>query len=113
MSTDKIIILIDKHLQEVDADPEKRIKRIEDILDFLNYNLRLTKLSNEEKEDFVNSMEGYPLTDEMLKTLKLCKNKQEEDHYITMWARSNYFRQCFWLEYLKGKSDTKPILMTS
>ena len=102
MKTDKIIDLIDEHLQEANSDKEERIRRIKEITEFLNYNLRLTELSDEEKQDFVLSMEGYPLSDEMRKTLDNCTTEEQKDHYFTMWARSTYFRRCKWLNYLKG-----------
>ena len=107
METDKLLDLISDHLQEVNDNQGERVKRIESMLDFLNFNLRLTNLSKEEKEDFVNSVEGYPLTEEMRKTLDNCPSEERKNYYISMWARSTYFRKCAWLDYLCGKTDKK------
>lgn len=113
MKTEKLTKIISDHLQEVNKDQAERIKRIKELLDFLNYNLRLTELSDEEKEDFIGSQEGYPLNDNMRKTLDECKgNPKKEDHYITMWARSTYFRRCEWFRYLTGETKEKPMLLS-
>ena len=109
MKTEELLDIIDEHLQEVNSDTEERTQRIKNILDFLNYNFRLTELSEKEKEDFVHCMEGYPLNDNMRETLNKCETEDKKSHYINMWARSTYFRQCAWFEYLYGNTNTKPI----
>ncbi len=114
MTTEELINLVNDHLQEANADNEVRITRIQEIQDFLNYNLRLTELSAEEKEDFVNCMEGFPLTQAQRNTLSDAKGKVRnngeslQDYYIDMWARSTYFKRCAWFSYLYGETKTKP-----
>ncbi len=113
MKTDKILNIIDEHLQEVNDNTEERVKRIKTFLEYLNYNLRLTELSDEEKQSFVGSMDGAPLSPEMKKTMDECKKKSTEkeyNHYIEMWARSIYFRRCDWLQYLHGETNEKPFV---
>jgi hypothetical protein len=112
MKTVEIIEILDEYLQEVNSDQEKRIGRIKELLDFLNYNLRLTELSKEEKEDFVLSNEGYPLNEGMRKTLDGCESEEKKNHYFNMLARSTYFRRCAWLRYLTGETKEKPILLS-
>ena len=108
MKTEQLITLIDEHLQETNSNKEERIKRTKDLIDFLNYNLRLVELSDKEKENFVGSMEGYPLTDDMKKALNDCPTQRGKDYYINMWARSAYFRRCAWFKYLYGETNEKP-----
>lgn len=108
MSTEEVMNLIDEHLQEANSNTEERINRTKELLRFLNYNLRLAQLTDEEKEDFIGSMEGYPLTKGMRETLDKAENEQVREHYIDTWARSTYFKQCEWLQYLYGETEEKP-----
>lgn len=110
MTTKQLIGLIDEHLQKVNKSTKKRIDRIKSLIDFLNYNLRITELSKNEKIDFVRTMEGGFLTNEMRTTLENCKTEEKKEHYIDMWARSNYFRKCAWLQYLHGEVENKPLI---
>lgn len=103
----EILSLLDDYLQEANDSQKERVRRIKGFLDFLNYNLRLTELSKEEKIHFVNSVEGH-LTKEMHEKINSCKTKEEKDEWITMWASSSYFRQCAWFNYLNGKTNEKP-----
>ena len=107
MKIEDLIIIIEEHLQEVNDNTKERVTRIKNLLDFLNYSLRLTELSEKEKEDFYGSIKGYPLNDNMRKTLEGCPNEEIKDYYITMWARSTYFRRCAWLQYLHGEVNDK------
>jgi len=109
MSSQKIIEAIDRFLQESNHDKEERVKKIKEIQDFLNYNLRITQLTDKEKTDFVYCIEGYPLSKGQSELLDECTD-QRKDHYINMWARSTYFRRCAWLSYLHGETDVKPNL---
>lgn len=102
-----ILSLIDNHLQEANTDDAERMKRIDEIIDFLMYNKRLTALSPEEKLAFVQTMEPE-LSDEERKVINGCKTKKDKEHYIDMWARSTYFRRCAWMAYLHGESTDKP-----
>lgn len=110
MNFERITEVIDDHLQEVNDDQKERIKRIKEIQDFLAYNLRLTELTPDQLEDFGQTMDGGRLTDNMRKTFDECKTEDRKDYYITMWARSNYFRQCAWMSYLHGECVEKPFV---
>lgn len=105
-SCEDVFAVMDDYLQEVNNDDEVRLERINELMDFLSYNKRLTALSAAEKLDFVHCMEGYPLSEKQRKALD--ENPEKQDYYITMWARSNYFRRCAWLSYLHGEDDYKP-----
>lgn len=107
MKTSELLNLIDDHLQEANSIPTDRVNRINEILTYLNFNLRLTELSELEKQDFVNCMEGFPLTDDQKKTLN-DSTEERKNYYIDMWARSTYMKRCVWLTYLHGESDKKP-----
>ena len=113
MDFEKITIVIDDYLQEVNDNQTERIERIKQMQDFLAYNLRLTGLTTEEKEDFVNTMQGGNVTDGMKKTLSDYPTEEKKDYYLTMWARSNYFRQCAWMGYLHGTEKKMPFVQLS
>ncbi len=108
MKTEDILNIIDEHLQETNHDQKERISRIGEIQKYLSYNMRLTKLTEEEKENFVESVEGGHMTNEMRKTIDNCKTQERKDHYFDMWARSTYLRRCAWLSYLHGEINDKP-----
>lgn len=110
MKTDELITAISDHLQEVNDDTKERLKRIDEMLFFLNFNRRLTELSDEEKEDFVYSNEGYPWTDDMRKAYDTATDDITKQQYLEMWSRSTYMRQCDWNSYLTGQTEEKPIL---
>lgn len=103
MDKNNLINLIDDNLN---SHEENEIEIINELINYLNYRLRLIQLSNNEKQDFIYCNEGYPLTNEQRKTLK--KNKNNEDYYFEMWARATYFRKCAWLNYLNGNTNEKP-----
>jgi hypothetical protein len=112
MTIDELLETIDDHLQKVNDDIKERVKRIDGILDFLNYNRRLTLLSPEEKQDFYYCNEGYPIEGNLKKAIDKCKTEKEKNYYIDMWARTTYFRQCAWLNYLYGNTQEKPPIST-
>ncbi len=110
MTTTQINKLISSHLQEVNRNTKTRLHRIDKLLFVLNYELRLTRLSKEEKIDWVHCNEGFPLTDNQSKVLDICKTEEKRNYYIEMWARCTYLRLCAWRAYFAGESDKKPFL---
>ena len=110
METNELMEHISEHLQEVNNDTVERLKRIDEMLFFLNFNRRLTELSDEEKEDFDNCHKGFPWTENMRTTYDNAPDQKTKDYYIDMWARSTYFRRCAWENYLSGYTDDKPIV---
>ncbi len=110
MKTNELLEHISEHLQEVNSDTTERLKRIDKMLFFLNYNRRLTELFEVEKLDFANCHEGYPWTENMGKTYDNAPDQKTKDDYIDMWARSNYFRLCAWDNYLSGHTNDKPTI---
>lgn len=111
MKTDEIVDLISDHLQEANSDRPERLSRIKEMLDFLNFNLRFTELTDEEQVDFVMTEEGtHPWTKEMRKKFDNATKEHQHD-YIDMLARSNYFRLCAWRSYLFGETKDKPSIL--
>ena len=113
METAQIVDIISEHLQEANNNDVERLKRIDEILEFVNYNRRLTMLTDEEKQDFIYCNEGYPRetwTEDMIKAYDNAPDQKARDYYIEMWARSTYFRQCAWHNYLFGHTDEKPFV---
>lgn len=107
-TTEEVKEVIDEHLQQVNDNTEERIKRIKDIQRYLMYNLRLTELTEKEKDAFISTMEGGDLSDADRAILDNCKSEKELDNRISNIARATYFRRCAWLSYLNGETDVKP-----
>ena len=110
METNELMEIISEHLQKVNSDTTERLKRIDEMLFFINFNRRLTELTDEERVDYTMSHEGYPWTENMRKTYDNARDQETKDHYIDMWARSRYIRQCAWDDYLAGYANKKPTL---
>jgi hypothetical protein len=108
-TTDEVMDIVSNHLQEANHDTEERLKRIEALEQFLGYDRRLTELSDDEKEAFVNSMEGN-LSDHERRMIANKPEGAEREKYIDSLARANYFRRCAWMNYLNGTSKDKPIV---
>ena len=100
-------------LQELDrsADSKERIEKIDDLLHRLNFERRLSCLSDEEREDMVSAGRGR-MTPEMREKIDACKSEAERDALIHGYARAQYFRQCAWADYLNGVSQNKPFYPT-
>lgn len=105
----KMIDIIDEFLAESEDTP-KRVFKIKELLSYLNYNLRLTELSDEELNAYRQCVDGPVLSDQMRATLEGCKTEDGRKYYTDMWARSVYFRRCAWDEYLYGETDKKPFV---
>lgn len=110
MTTENITELMYDHLQEVNNNTPERLKRIDEMLFFLNFHKRLTELSKEERQDFCYCQEGFPWTEEMKKTYENASTEEKKDYYRTMWATSTYMRRCAWDSYLAGYTNKKPTL---
>lgn len=110
MKTEELFTAIDNHLQSLNNKEDERIKAIKELLDFLNYNLRLTELTAEEKQDFIKTIEGNNLSDACRDKINNAKSETEKNYYVDMYARANYFRKCAWMDYLYGKSNEKPTI---
>lgn len=106
MTTNEVMDVVDQHLQEANHDQKGRLKRINELMDFLAFNKRMTELSDEERLDFVRCEDGLTLTEEQRNLLELKPHKRE--YYIEEWARGTYFRLCDWRRYLFGETSEKP-----
>ena len=89
---------------------EDRIKKLGELKDYLDFNLRLTELSDEELESYHRCHDGPVLSDEMRATLDSCKTGTQRKYYTEMWARALYIRRCEWDSYLYGETDEKPAI---
>lgn len=97
---DKLLLVIDK------MDKIARVEFIDDMIHLLNFERRVTLLSPEQEANMMDA----GLSDECRKKLDECKTEDERNHYIEMYARSQYFRQCAWSNYLNGFEADPPIL---
>lgn len=110
MTTDELMDSVSAHLQEVNGCKVERLARINKLLDFLQYNKKITELTDEELKDFASCMDGGNLSDSEREKLTSTTDEVKREHYIEMWARSVYFRRCAWLSYLYGETTDKPTL---
>ncbi|MES2314967.1 MAG: hypothetical protein V4524_03495 [Patescibacteria group bacterium] len=83
---------------------DDRLARIDDLLHRLNFERRLTALTDEERDH----MNDESLSPEARQKLDEAKTEAERENLITMYARSTYFRQCAWKDYLNGTTNEKP-----
>jgi hypothetical protein len=106
MSTPTIEDLI---LQELDcsSDDDERIKRIDDLLHILNFERRVACLSDAERHAMVSAGDGR-ISPEMRQRIDACKSEAERKSLIDGYARTCYFRQCAWSDYLNGVSKNMP-----
>lgn len=87
----------------------KRLEVINDLLHSLNFDRRAAMLTNEEMAHMCNR--SLSLIER--KRLDGAKTKKERDELIMMYARSNYFRQCAWADYLNGETEKKPFVSSA
>lgn len=83
---------------------DERIASIDDLLHRLEFERRLTTLTDEEREH----MNNESISPEARQKLDDAKTPEEREELITMYARSIYFRRCAWIDYLNGSTDKKP-----
>lgn len=85
---------------------DERLESIEDLLHRLNFERRLTTLTDEER----NHMNNESLSPEAKQKLDEARTVAGREKLITMYARSIYFRRCAWIDYLNGSTDEKPFI---
>ena len=85
---------------------EEHIEIIDELLHSLTFEKRLAMLTEEE----MAHMCDLSLSPAARKRLDEAKAKSVNDYekVIHEYARSNYFRRCFWADYLNGVTDKKP-----
>lgn len=83
---------------------DERLGSIDDFLHRLNFERRLTMLTDEEREN----MNNESLSPGARQKLVDAKTPAEREELITMYARSTYIRQCAWFDYLNGSTNEKP-----
>ncbi len=83
---------------------DERLKSIDDLLHRLNFERRLTTLTDEEREH----MNNESISPEARQRLDDARTPAEREELITMYARSTYFRRCAWIDYLNGSICIKP-----
>ncbi|MFA5838426.1 MAG: hypothetical protein WC849_00600 [Candidatus Paceibacterota bacterium] len=88
---------------------EERIGKIRSLQRFLTFELRWAELTDDERE-YVRNMPH--MTDEIRSRLNSMNKKQREE-YLSGLARSEYFKQIEWDNYLFGFSDGKPPVSVS
>jgi hypothetical protein len=105
----EVLEYIGSYLDESNDDDTKRLSKIEVMMNFLEFEKRVTELTDVEKQHYFNCLNGPRLSDEMKATLKGCETPEHKEYYIKMWARSTYFARCAWETYLHTGKD-KPFV---
>lgn len=83
----------------------ERVERIDGLIARLNFERRLTLLTDEERQHMMD--EGLsPAERATLDALQ--KDSSAWERKITEFARARYFRKCAWADYLNGATDNKP-----
>lgn len=92
-------------LELLDALEEKeRVERIDDLLHRLNFERRLTLLAPNQRE----AMNNRSLTEHDRKKIDACTTEQQRERVFQDLARTQYFRDCAWIDYLNGGTDVPP-----
>ena len=102
MKQEQVIEIIKEYTNQF-VDKE-RIEKIRSLQRFLTFELRWAELTEDERE-YVRNMPH--MTDEIRSRLNSMNKKQREE-YLNSLARSEYFKQIAWDNYLFGFSEEKP-----
>ena len=107
MRQEQVVEIIREYINQfVNKERTEKIKKLQHSLTF---ELRWSELTNDERE-YVRNMPH--MTDEIRKRLNSMNKKQREE-YLSSLARSEYFKQIAWDNYLFGFSDSKPPVTVS
>ncbi|MFA5360078.1 MAG: hypothetical protein WC349_03945 [Patescibacteria group bacterium] len=102
----KIEIILYKFLDRMRR--KKRLELIDKLLHSLNLQRRMAMLTNEE----MAHMCSQSLSPAMIKRLDEAATEEKRDEILMEYARSNYFRQCAWADYLNGVTGKKPFVLS-
>lgn len=99
----KDVLSID--LDALDAmDTKERINAIDDALHRLNFERRVTLLTDTQRKH----MSEAPSL-QQLKAMNECKTDKERDALINDMARATYIKRCAWADYLNGVTPNAPV----
>ena len=102
-----IVKTIQHYLDLSKDDKKERLDKIGDLIHFLNFEKRLTELTEDESAAMMNSDNGNE-NDIFQYRLLHCRTDTERDELVADMARRKYFIKCAWSDYLNGVSDFKP-----
>ena len=83
----------------------ERIKRIDDLIHRLNFERRLSSLAPNQLDNVLNCT----LSEPQLARLDKCKTAIERDAILHGYARTLYFRDCSWVDFLNGTTSEPPV----
>jgi len=96
------------YLDESNDNKEERLNKIADLIHLLNFERRLTELTEDESKAMMNVGSADWISEGEKKKMKDCKTDEERDALSKEVARGVYFVQCAWSDYLNGISEYKP-----
>jgi len=79
----------------------ERVERIDDVIHRMNFERRLTLLTDNQRKH----MEGNGMSEAVRAQLHELKGTPKFEHKIEEFARSLYFRQCAWVDYLNNGGE--------
>lgn len=88
-----------------DMDQDEKLEALDDAIHRLNFERRLAALD----ENQLKHMGDDSLNIHEKKKLKECETEEQRDALFTDFARTRYFRQCAWVDYLNGVHPDPPI----
>lgn len=83
----------------------ERIERIDDLIHRLNFERRLSSLAPNQLDNVLNCT----LSEPQLAQFDKCKTAIERNAVLHGYARTLYFRDCSWVNYLNGTSSEPPV----
>ena len=100
-----IVETIREYLDTFNADKSARLEQIEDLIHALNFEKRVTELTDDETEAM---MSAAHLTAAQIERLDRCELPTDRERLTKEFSRHQYFVQCAWSDYLNGTTDFKP-----
>jgi hypothetical protein len=107
MSNNNIIQTIQDYLDQSNDNSVERLEKIEDLLHLLNYEKRITELTDEEADAMIAASAGSLSDKERELLAQLSPEKREV--WISKYARQQLFIQYAWSNYINGITDYKPV----
>lgn len=96
---ERLVMQLVDHLDSLDK--EARLEAIDDALHRLNFERRVTALTEKQ----LQHMHDNSLSIAQRERLDACNTDEQRDEVITGYARATYFKQCAWSDYLNGATD--------
>lgn len=88
-----------------ELDGKDRVDAIDDAIHRLQFERRLTLLTEKQRDHMCNES----MSSEQRDRIDQCKTDAEREGVINGYARATYFKRVAWISYLNGETPNPPI----